>query len=427
MLSGCGMKTDFYREVEKGLSTKNYAVALKTLQDQEEEFGEKNFVLYNLEMGALTHYSARYEESNRHFLAAEKMMEELYTKSISTEVAAVALNDNLIPYSGEDFEKVFVNLFLALNFAGTGDIEEALVEARKVDLKLNQYARQYEGKNVYKQDAFVRYIMGMLYEAAGEVNDAFISYKKAYEGYKTYETQFKTPCPSFLKADLVRTAALLRFDDDRRRFEKEFGIKYAKPKKQEGSVLLIIHSGRGPIKEENKIRVTIPDKDAVLHTFNVALPKFKSRERMQVAYNVDVSGQSVPPQNIPAELGEYVTEIARKSLDDRIGLVYLKAGGRALLKFLASEAAKKEWKKEGDETGNFFKSLLVDIAVDASEQADIRTWRTLPNQMFLVRVNLPAGTHNFTLTGHNPYRNLLADQVTVKEGKIIFRLFVDVN
>jgi hypothetical protein len=427
VLPGCGMNTDFYREVETGIAGKNYVVALKALQSQKEEFGEKNFVLYNLEMGSLTHYSARYVESNRYFLAAEKMMEELYTKSISTEVAAFALNDNLIPYGGEDFEKVFVNIFLALNFAEMGNIEEALVEARKVDLKLNQYSRQYEGKNVYQQDAFARYIMGALYEAAGEVNDAFISYKKAYEGYKTYATQFKTPCPSFLRADLVRTAALLGFDDDRKRFEKEFGIKYTKPKKKEGSVLMIIHSGRGPIKEENKIKVTIPDKQLVLHTFNVAFPKFASRERTQMAYDVEVSGPGVSRQTVPAELGQYVTEIARKSLDDRIGMVYLKAGGRAVLKFIASEAAKKELKKDGDETGNFFKSLLVDIAVDATEQADVRTWRTLPNQMFLVRLNLPPGTHNFTLTGRDPQRGLLSDQVTVKEGKTVFRLFVDVN
>jgi len=427
VLWGCGMRTDFYREMETNLAAKNYALALKTLQSQEEEFGEKNFVLYNLEMGTLTHYSARYEESNRHFLAAEKKMEELYTKSISTEAAAVVLNDNLIPYDGEDFEKVFVNLFLALNFAEIGDIEEALVEARKVDLKLNQYSRQYEGKNVYKQDAFVRYIMGMLYEASGEINDAFISYKKAYEGYKMYDAQFKTACPSFLKADLVRTAAMLRFDDDRKRFEKEFGLTYTRPKNKEGSVVVIIHSGRGPIKEENKIKVTIPDNDAVLHTFTMALPKFVSRERIPSAYDVEVDGKGVPPRKVPAELGQFVTEIARKSLDDRIGLVYLKAGGRALLKFLASEAAKNEWKKDGDETGNFFKSLLVDIAVDATEQADLRTWRTLPNQMLLVRVNLPAGTHNFTLTGRNPSRSLLADQVTVKGGQMIFRLFVDVN
>jgi hypothetical protein len=161
-VAGCGMRTDFYREVEQNLGVRNYAEAIDRLEKNEEHFGEKNEVLFNVEMGSLMHYAARYGESNQRFLAAERRMEELYTRSVSTEAAAMILNDNLIPYEGEDFEKVIVNLYLALNFAQMGDVEAALVEARKVDLKLNQYSREYEGKNVYKQDAFVRYVMGVL-------------------------------------------------------------------------------------------------------------------------------------------------------------------------------------------------------------------------------------------------------------------------
>ena len=58
---------------------------------------------------------------------------------------------------------------------------------------------------------------------------------------------------------------------------------------------MVIHSGRGPIKEENKIRVTIPDNDAVLHTFTIALPKFISRERKQAAYDCRGWQQECPP------------------------------------------------------------------------------------------------------------------------------------
>jgi len=425
--AGCGMRTDFYREVEQNVAARNYAVAIDRLRANGEHFGEKNEVLFNLEMGSLTHYAARYEESNQHFLSAERRMEDLYTKSISTEAAAMILNDNLIPYEGEDFEKVFVNLYLALNFAQMGNIDEALVEARKVDLKLNEYAREYENKNVYKQDAFVRYVMGALYEAAGELNDAFISYRKAYDGYQEYAKLFKTPCPSFLKNDLVRAAGMLGFDDERRRFERQFNLRYTKPKKPEGAVFLVIHSGRGPIKEQNKLKVTIPDADAVLHTFVAAVPKFVSREKLQTRYEISVSGGSSSPLRVPAELGEHVTEIARRTLDDRLTLIYLKAGGRAILKFLASEKAKKEWKKDGDELGNFFKSLAVDIAVDASEEADIRTWRTLPNQMFIVRAQLPPGTYAVNLMGFNPTRDLITQEITTRPGKVEFRVIADVN
>ena len=427
MLAGCGMKTDFYREVEQNIAIRNYAVAVDRLERSEESFGEKNEVLYNVEMGSLLHYASRFEESNRHLLAAERKMEDLYTKSISTEAAALLLNDNLIPYEGEEFEKVLVNLYLALNFVQMGDVEGALVEARKVDLKLNQYSREYEGKNVYKQDAFVRYVVGVLYEAAGESNDAFISYRKAYEGYREYAGQFKTPCPSFLKADLVRLAAQLGFEDERKRFEREFSLRYSRPKKPEGSVFVVIHSGRGPIKEENKLRVSVPDKDGVLHTFVAAVPKFVSREKIQSRYDMNIGGPGGGPRRVPAELGEYVTEIAKRSLQDRLTMIYLKAGGRALLKFLASEKAKKEWKKEGDGLGNLFKSLAVDLAVNATEAADTRTWRTLPNQMFIIRAQLPPGTYSLTFTGYNPLRDLVSQDVTIRSGKVEFRVIPDVN
>lgn len=426
LLASCAMRSDLYRDIEHNLAVGNYAVAASALQANQEEFGEKSSVLFNLEMGLLTHYGAQYAESNRMFLAAERRMEELYTTSISTEAAALLVNDNLLPYEGEDFEKVFVNLFLALNFAQMGDVEEALVEARKVDLKLKEYSKEYEDKNTYKQDAFIRYVMGALYEAAGEVNDAFISYQKAYEGYGEYASAYGTPCPTFLKADLVRTAGLLGFADERRRFEQEFGIEYAVPKRTEGSLLVIIHSGRGPIKEQNKINVSIADNDGVVHTFTVALPKFVPRDRRQAHYaaSLQSGGQSM---RIDAEIAEDVTAIAKKSLEDRLGLLYLKAGGRAVLKFLASEKAKSEWKKDGDEIGNLAKSLLIDVAVIASEQADTRTWRSLPARMLVIRAQLPAGTHQLQLSADGQSRTLLTEQVTIAPGNVTFRVITDVN
>jgi hypothetical protein len=426
LLAGCAMRSDLYRDVDQSIVSGNYAVAASTVKANREEFGETNSVLFNLEVGLLSHYGAQHAESNEMFLEAERKMEELYTKSISTEAAAALVNDNLLPYEGEDFEKVLVNLFLALNFAQMGEIEEALVEARKVDLKLKEYSKQYEEKNTYKQDAFARYVMGALYEAGGEMNDAFISYQKAYEGYTEYAREYGTPCPSFLKADLVRTAGLLGFDDERRRFEQLFGMRYTKPKAKEGALVVIIHSGRGPIKEPNNLRVSIPDGDGVVHTFVVAVPRFVPRRRGQARYSAVVQG-SGNTTTIAAEPGEDVTEIAKKSLEDRLTLLYLKAGGRALLKFLAAEKAKSEWKKEGDESGNLLKSLLIDAAVIVSEQADTRTWRSLPDQMLIVRAQLPSGAYTVQLNGGAQLPVAPTQQATIAEGKVEFLVFTDVN
>ena len=51
------------------------------------------------------HLSGDYENSNRYLEDAEKRIDSLYTKSITTESGAMFTNDNLLPYEGEDFEK----------------------------------------------------------------------------------------------------------------------------------------------------------------------------------------------------------------------------------------------------------------------------------------------------------------------------------
>ena len=426
MMQGCAMSVGFYKQVDTELASERYASAAKIVQENKETYGKNSTVLYNLESGLLLHYAGDYELSSRHFLESEREMDDLYTQSVSKGVGSMVLNDNLLPYEGEDFEKVYVNLFLALNYARLGKIEDALVEARKVDLKLNEYSRQYDGRNSYKQDAFVRYIMGVLYEADGEVNDAFISYRSAYEGFKAYDTLFATRCPSYLKADLVRTAGELGFQDELAEYEREFGIKYAAPPRGVGTLLVVIYSGRGPMKEEVKLKVSIMDKDGTVHTFVAAVPKFHSRQNWVNTYNVSVSGKDVADR-ATSELGENVNAIAEKNLDERISLIYLKTAGRALLKFLAAEQAKKEVKKKNDSPlANFLTSVVVDAAYDASEKADVRTWRTLPHDIQIALIKLPAGEFSVGVNDQNG-EPVMSKTVSITPGALSVEIVPDIR
>lgn len=425
LLQGCAMSVEFYKEVDSNVSIDRFDVAAKVVESNRKTYGEGSSVLYNLETGLLRHYAGEHDVSNARFLESEREMDELYTQSVSTGVGSFVLNDNLLPYEGEDFEKVYVNLFLALNYARMGKIEDAIVEARKVDLKLNEYSRKYDGKNSYKQDAFVRYVMGVLYEANGETNDAFISYKQAYEGYKDYDTLYATSCPSYLKFDLIRTAGGLGFNDDLNEYETAFGMKYAPPPKDEGTLLVLIYSGKGPVKEEVKLKVSIMDKDGTIHTFVAAVPKFRSRQGWVRSYRIDLRGDGVSEEK-SSELGENVDAIAAKNLNERIAMVYLKTAGRALLKFLAAEKAKKEMKKNDSALANFLTSVAVDAAYDASEKADIRAWRTLPHDIQLARLQLPEGSYTFSVSDESsqPVDNRT---VTIKPGSVSVQIVPDVK
>ena len=160
MLFSCAPKVKHYPLINQHLSNQNYQQALKVIKDNKKAYPKRNAALYYMEEGILAHFALRYKESNESLSRAEQIMDDLYTRSISKQTASFLINDNTIPYRGEDFESAMVNLFMALNYVGLGLRDEALVEARKVDNKLNIINSRYanEQKNVYKEDAFIHVI-----------------------------------------------------------------------------------------------------------------------------------------------------------------------------------------------------------------------------------------------------------------------------
>jgi uncharacterized protein len=439
LLASCAAPTAFYRDVDAGMAAGKYDEAIATVRSNRQAYGEKASVLYRLDMGALFHYAGNPDSSSVYLLAAEREIGDLYTKSISAEALAFVLNDNVLPYDGEDFERVLVNVYLALNFAAKGLPDEAVVEARKVDLKLKDYARQYQGKNAYQEDAFARYLSGILYESTGEINDAFIAYQKAHEAYALYESTFGTPEPPFLLNDLVRTARMLAFTEEAERYRALGGAEPAAGSARPGSVVVIAYAGLGPVKIEERPSVSIADESGTIHTFQVALPRFLPRMKGSRTYDITVeraadSSQAATGRTV---LAEDVTAIAGKVLEDRLGLIYLKSGGRALLKFLAAEKAKSAIKQKsgndgktetnGDRLTNFLSSLAIDLVVGATEAADLRTWRTLPAQFQISRIFLPAGEYRMHASSQDGGYRMTQDSVRVHAGKSTFVLLDDLR
>jgi hypothetical protein len=427
-LAACGPATEFYRNVDTSVAGHDFAAAIADVRAHQGDYGEKATVLYKLDLGLLYHYAGQPDSSNRWFFAAEKEIDDLYTKSVSLAAASMLLNDNVLPYEGEDVEKVLINAFLALNYVEKGEPDEALVEARKVDEKLRVYAKEYEGKNTYKEDAFIRYLMGVLYESRGEINDAYISYKKAYETYAVYTKDYGTRAPSFLLDDLVRTATLMAFDDDAEHFRSLGGKPFGREHGDDGSVIVLAYAGKGPIKQEYRPTVSIPDEKGVIHTFQVALPKFVPRSKPGRLYVIEVAaGDSTRLRQVRTEVAEDVNAIAAKTLEDRMTLVYLKSGGRALLKFLASEKAKSTISKKNDDVlTNLLGSLAVDLAVGATEKADVRAWRTLPAEFQMARVNIPAGDYAVRIASTDGAVRR-EEKVVVRKGKTAFVIVDDVR
>jgi hypothetical protein len=286
---------------------------------------------------------------------------------------------------------------MALNYAAMGKWEDALVEARKVDSKLSMFNAQYgaKEKNVYAEDAFIRFLMGVLFEAQGEINDAFISYRKAEEVYRgTYSRLYGVGTPKLLLEKYIHTAGRLRFNREihslRRIYPWLSRLRLRKPPKASSEVYLIHYNGIGAEKVQKFFLVPMPDK----YILKLAYPVFKIRPRLTVSsraiLNEVKSGRSFTLRTVSVE---DISNIARINLHNRIMRIKLKAIARVTAKYIAGKEAEKKARQE-NKTGlaNFIR-LFSQTATIATEQADTRHWRTLPAQIRMGQVILPPGTY----------------------------------
>lgn len=354
-------------------------------------YGAKNQVLYHLDLGAVLNDAGKYKESDASLAAAERRMDELYTKSVSRESGRFLLNDNTVEYSGERFERALVNVYRALDYLLSGDRENALVEVRKLSRLLQEYADSYGGKKTaYKDDAFGQYLSSLLYADGGQEDDARISREDAVRAYKHYSAAYGTPAP-----DLSAPA-----------------LKHG-----EGELVFLHANGTAPRKESRSLQIAWNEAVAAVNaTKNDEAEAGRARNALRagligraitIAYPVYVqdpariaaSEVECEGRTARTELVEDVSAIAQKDLSERQALIRTRTVARATIKYILSKAATDAAKKKyGDNSLEALGTqLFTSVASAATETADTRAWATLPSQFRLARLALPAGEHRVTV------------------------------
>ncbi len=387
------------------MQSRDWEGALRKL---DKPVGDTNMLLYRLEKGLILHYAGDYTGSNGQFEQAEKLIDRHYTRSISREVAALLTNDAIRAYSGEEFERVLIHYYRALNYHYLGDHQGALVECRKANLRLSDFAEAAEYELSYANDAFLQYLTGLFYEAGGEVNDAYISYRDAVKGYAAYEDAFGLAPPPPLAADLRRATGELGFEPEwtelRDRWKLDPEASGAPPLAPR-TVTVFAEAGfvgrKGqseinvPILEEGSLKKvwTLSDQ-AVRHYhygyegkveywLRVALPVYEQAPS-------DVSGVRLRAGDAEARgwLVQDLDAIAGRTLRDKEDVILRRTVARALAKWLAKEAAEEESEVLG---------ALINLFGVGTEAADTRSWLSLPRTIWMARIQMPPGTQEVAL------------------------------
>ncbi len=403
-----------------------------------------------MEAGMIFHSKGDYATSNKVFKEAEELSDNIKT-SITKEGLAFLLSDNESNYTGEDFERVMIKFFIALNYLALGDQENAKIYFRRMDFELKEM--KFTAAE-YRQNNAARLLDAYVSEKLGKFNDARVQFKNM--------ESLIGGSPS-LSGD--RFVLALRENDARDLGKYGKGAAYVQAftnSMQKADIhspnlseVIIIHeAGKSAIKESRgklmddeyfalalrgAIEIAIrtggvgASTTGVLATLSTAenpIPIYNdrdlegSRKRNFFINDVEISSGDI--------LNNY-SDTAIKNFNDNYKALITKnvtsLAVKVVAAVVASEAASKAIESSlGDKNKNDLVSALIRLAAGAAAGLataqvigpDLRCWRTIPSNFQIKRVFLAPGEYSFRMDTSSGIVSNAPSTIKVEEGKALY-------
>ncbi len=411
LLAGCaGLRShkEQFADVDRQIAAQQYSSAVSLLEASKDRcYEKKDRVLYYLDLGMLYHYAGNARRSNECLTNAEEAIDELYTKSISKAAASLLLNDNVLDYSGETYEDIYLNVFKALNYLQQNQYDEAYVEIRRIDNKLatledryGKIAEEYNSvgdahkkfsvaKIQFHNSALGRYLSALMYRAEGKDDDAQLDLEKFDEAWHSQSQIYNFPEPEceeyFQESEKAKIDFFSFVGKSPQLFARTLTIHTFKD-------AIAIYTSNG--KNEQQLEMIPWPKMTDGYHFKFALPYMEKFGSKVARISVEIDhGPAVDLQTL--ESLENVTEDTYKMKEK---IVYIKTIIRTIVKGIANEKANVELdKKTGGGWMGELTRAATSAAVDVSEQADLRLSRYFPAKVLIGEAEVNPGNHHITL------------------------------
>ena len=423
--------------------------AYQLMVSNEKKWGKgRDRQLYYLNRGTLAWMMGSYQESAGYFLMADYYFEDLQ-KNAASEAAALLVNPMVKDYKGEDFEWIMLHYYQIINYLQINDHEKALATCKRLVLHLDMLDDKHKdgtpdkGNIRYQKDAFAQTLLGLTYEAAGEYNKAWISYRNALETFESYyQKQFGIRVPRQLVFDLIRMGYRAGFKEEADYYREKYAVSFdPATDMNRGNLVFFWNTGLAPYKEQYSLDFII-NRGAQAGWVTFANPEFgfsfpvyvgnKNTEKGSAFSQLEMVRASFPryAQRAPVfysaalqyqgqtyrfEQLQDVNQLAVRSLQDR----FLKEAGSTLLRVATKKVSEYALRNENETAG-----AVLGLVNAATEHADIRNWQTLPCWIFYTRLDLPEGKQevSFHATGNNNSYDDRQFTFDVKKG-IIFHSY----
>jgi len=415
-----------YSKVEQTLKQGNISASLEIVKNSN-AYSNRDQLVYMMDNGVLNLYNDQ---------------EDLYTQSVSANISTYFINDNQRPYTGEDYEVLYLNILKSLAFIADNNSESAMVEIKRGIDKLNIFEIRYQkqldklksstpeeftntkdnskgydsnlGKYDFADSVLLRLLSLILHRNENQDDEALIDKRKIEEIWKLYPNIY-----NFRKIDLNN-------------------IQYIKPKDK---VLLNIVAFSGMTAKKSpwdldvvttrgvmNIRSNTPGKSystfmpfgGGVGSFSISIPYIERRNNRINKAVLYIDGE----QKTQLDLVERTSNIAINQFEKQKSFIVMKSLIRATAKAVATyqlqeEARKKRAKGEDDST-MVIAGLFSSVFASATEVADIRSWNTLPDNCYFGEIALPEGEYNIEihyLDANNNTVNVFSKRVNLNKRK----------
>jgi len=397
-LSGCAAYRNYDQEMQQTIDQMaqgnlNEALYLMELHNPWED----KDLLYFMERGAILSAGTNLPKSQEAWRSADRMIfqrEEAVPSAgmklltrFGNEMGTMLVNDKLQRYEGYDYEKVMLTTEMALNQLAENDFDGARADIKKTHeretLIARQRERQYEEaqeqatqqgitlhykdlegypvaildapqvlelKNGY-QSAFSHYLAGFTYEALGERALAAPGYRQAIE----------------LRPGLPVLENALR------------NLDKPGPAADESEILIVVQAGFAPARSSVQVPIPVRLNENLTIVAPISFPVMVPDTLTPAVTQILVDGKKHPLTMINS-----VSDMAIRTLRDDMPAIISRAMFRANM-----AAISQAQKNERDPS----KASLVVTDPDPFEEADTRTWRTLPDKTLVARLRLKKGLH----------------------------------
>ena len=369
--------------VSKTASLGNYQAAVDNIEKNKNDlYGTGDSFLLEFDLGILHHYNQNYKESIKHFAYAEQILDDLYSRSITNEATALLTNDNIRPYRSYPFEIQWLYQTQILNYLALGEIDEAVVEARRALLAIQSLQEKEENK--FNESGTLQYLIALSYEWQKSEDDARIAYEHAKKSFANsgYTPKLANQVPKNEQEIIVIGYAGL----SPLLGENKFWGTYAK----DGALLLYYSDANG---QSQSILISAMNLggsgfNGGTVTIQFAIPKMVEREYQNSAFAVNVNGSSKT-----TEIFSNTKNFIKKDLENAQTTMLIRTASRVILRTIAASKAKSKI-KTGNGLADFALNVSTDIATGLIENADLRIGSALPQTIQILRIPVEPGMHS---------------------------------